>query len=158
MSAELPDPLPQAFVKVSFCISASPHEEGGELLVVPGSHRLIGEPVGDPNTSLPMGFSKIMLKPGDLLIFDWRLWHSVNRNSSNTIRRTLYFTLGFRWLAPIDYKTMPETLLSVSPVHRQLLGDSTELGNYLPTEKDIPIKALAEHSLSTERRCDDYGS
>ena len=157
LSAELPDPLPPLFVKVSFCISGSLNSDGGELLVVPGSHRLIGEPSVDPHTHFPLGVSKIILNPGDMLMFDWRLWHAVNRNSSNIIRRTLYFTFGFRWLAPIDYKTMPEGLLSISPTHRQLLGDSTELGNYLPTETELPLRMLAEQYLTTERRGDYNG-
>lgn len=154
LSAELPDPLPPLFVKVSFCISGSSHSDGGELLVVPGSHRLIGEPVVDSNTDLPFGVSKILLKPGDMLIFDWRLWHAVNRNSSQIIRRTLYFSFGFRWLTPIDYQIMPEELLNISPIHQQLLGGATELGNYLPSEAELPIKILAERYLKTERRCD----
>lgn len=153
LSAELPDPLPPLFVKVSFCISGSSQSEGGELLVVPGSHRLIGEPPTDPQTELPIGVTKIYINPGDMLIFDWRLWHAVNKNTSKIIRRTLYFTFGFRWLSPVDYKTMPEELLSLGPIHKQLLGGATELGNYLPSEAELPLKILAERYLKTERGC-----
>jgi len=153
LSAELPDPLPPLFVKVSFCISGSSEPEGGELLAVPGSHRLIGEPAIDSKTGLPFGASKILLTPGDMLVFDWRLWHAVNRNSSQVVRRTLYFTFGFRWLTPIDYQIAPEKLLNLSSIHRQLLGGATELGNYLPSESELPIKSLAERLLKTERRC-----
>lgn len=157
LSAELPDPLPPLFVKVSFCISGASQSKGGELLVVPGSHRLIGEPSVDQQTRVPIGVSRVFLNPGDMLIFDWRLWHAVNTNSSNVIRRTLYFTFGFRWLTPIDYKAMPQELVNASPLHKQLLGDSTELGNYLPTEEDLPIESLVENFLSTERRCNNNG-
>jgi len=141
LSAELPDPLPPAFIKVGFCISGSSDPEGGELLMVPGSHRLIGEPVVDPNTSWPLGVSKLLLRPGDAAIFDWRTWHAVNHNASNIVRRMLYFTFGYRWLAPMDYEVMPRELFS-SPIHKQILGSATELGNYLPSEGEVPLKAF----------------
>lgn len=140
--AELPDPLPPAFIKVGFCISGSSEPGGGELLMVPGSHRLIGEPAVDSDTSWPIGVSKILLRPGDAVIFDWRVWHAVNPNLSNIVRRVLYFTFGYRWLAAMDYDVMPKELLNRSPIHRQVLGGSTELGNYLPSEGEVPLKAF----------------
>jgi hypothetical protein len=141
--AELPDPLPQMFVKVSICVSGSSHDESGELMVVPGSHRLIGAPANDPKTGMPVGSSSVWIKPGDLLIFDWRLWHAVNRNKSEVIRRTLYFAFGFRWLMPIDSQKIPEQLM-ISPIHKQIFGSSTELGNYLPSEEEVPLKVFLE--------------
>jgi hypothetical protein len=142
LSAELPDPLPPAFVKVGFCISGSKKPEGGELLVLPGSHCLIGDPVLERDSSWPLNFSRILISPGDLVIFDWRTWHAVVRNSSDVVRRTLYFTFGYRWLSPMDYQVMPEELLSRSPIHWQLLGGASELGNYLPSDDEVPLKAF----------------
>jgi ectoine hydroxylase-related dioxygenase (phytanoyl-CoA dioxygenase family) len=144
LSAELPDPLPKLFIKVAVCISCAAEAEGGELLVVPGSHRMVGEPAVDQTTNFPFGASKVLVKPGDVLLFDWRLWHAVNKNSSTVVRRTLYLTFGYRWLAPIDHQEMPEQLRQISPIHRQLLGGATDLGNYLPTETEVPLKKLIE--------------
>lgn len=138
--AELPDPLPPAFIKVGFCISGSKQTNGGELLAILGSHRLIGAPVVDPQTGSPFGSSRILMAPGDMVVFDWRTWHAVINNSSDVIRRTLYFTFGFRWLSAMDYEVMPEVLRNASPILGQLLGHATELGHYLPTEEDVPLK------------------
>lgn len=151
LSLEMPDPLPPLFLKVAFCITGSTNAEGGELLVVPGSHRLVGEPAIDSTSNSPVGTSKVILTPGDMLIFDWRLWHAVSPNQSKIIRKTLYFAFGFRWLAPIDYKTMPDQLMSISPIHRQLLGGSSEMGNYLPTDEELPLKIMVESRSTTER-------
>ncbi len=144
LNEELPDPLPPLFVKVGFCVSGSSKPQGGELLLIPGSHRLIGEPVFDSSTDWPFGISKILLEPGDIVIFDWRAWHAVNKNSSEVVRRMLYLTFGFRWLAPIDYQAMPEELLERSPIYGQLLGGATKIGNYLPKQKDVPLMSLFE--------------
>ena len=138
--AELPDPLPPLFIKTGFCISGTQEPEAGELLVVPGSNRLIGSPVSEPDTGWPLGFSRILMSPGDAMILDWRTWHAVSRNASNIVRRTLYFTFGYRWLSAMDYQVMPEELLNLSPVYKQLLGGGTELGNYLPTADEIPLR------------------
>lgn len=142
LSVELPDPLPPAFVKVGFCISGSAQRDGGELLMVPGSNCLMGDPAIDARTAWPLGFSRVLTTPGDAVIFDWRTWHAVSRNSSDVVRRTLYLTFGFRWLSPMDYQVMPEELLRRSPVHWQLLGGATELGNYLPSDTELPLRAL----------------
>ncbi len=139
--AELPDPLPPLFIKTGLCISGSPSQDGGELLIIPGSHHLNGELAID-STGLPFGISRILLEPSDMVIFDWRVWHAVAFNKSNAVRRMLYFTFGFRWLSPFDYQMMPQELFQRSPIHRQLLGGATLLGNILPTDKDVPMKEL----------------
>lgn len=140
LAAELPHPLPKAFVKVGFCISGSAQPEGGELLVVPGSKRLKGDPVVDAGTDWPKRFTRVLVSPGDAVIFDWRTWHAVSRNSSDAVRRVLYLTFGFRWLSPMDYQVMPMELLRKSPLHWQLLGGSNELGSYLPSDAEVPLR------------------
>lgn len=152
LSADLPDPLPPLFVKAGFCVSGSLEPDGGELLMARGTNRLIGDPVFDGSTGCPEGASKVLLGPGDVVIFDWRTWHAVNRNSSDIVRRMLYFAFGFRWLSPIDYQVMPEDILKRSPLHRQFLGGATELGNYLPSKKDTPLKYLLKKKKTKERR------
>lgn len=147
LSTELPDPLPPAFVKVGFCVSGSDEPDGGELLMVPGSNCHLGNPVVDSQTTWPLGFSRVLTTPGDLVIFDWRTWHAVSRNSSHVVRRVLYFTFGFRWLSPMDYQMMPEELLGRSPLHRQLLGGATELGNYLPSDAEVPLRSMCLDSF-----------
>jgi len=146
LASHLPDPLPPAFVKAGFCISGSTEPDGGQLLMALGSHRMIGEPVKEFKTGQRSGSEEVRLAPGDLVIFDWRTWHAVKRNSSSFIRRMLYFTFGFRILSPMDYVVMPEELLAISPWHRQLLGGATEsgLGNYLPTDEELPLMALMD--------------
>jgi hypothetical protein len=43
----------------------------------------------------------------------------------------------------MDYVTMPASILSrCDPIRRQLLGDAvTQLGYWLPTDDDAPLKA-----------------
>lgn len=144
LSVELEEPLPPMFVKAAFCVSGSTEAESGELLVVPGSHRLVGELPLNTEAQQPFGATRVTMSPGDLMIFDWRLWHAVSPNKSQVVRRTLYLAYGFRWLAPMDYVQMPSDLMEKSPVHRQILGGkSSQLGHYLPTEEDVPLQALS---------------
>jgi ectoine hydroxylase len=143
LSAELLDPLPPLFVKVGYCISGSSAPDGGELLMVRGSHRIIGEPVVDLDTEQPLGSQRILMEPGDIVIFDWRIWHAVTPNESSTVRRTLYLAFGYRWLAAMDYQTMPAELLKDSTLRKQLLGGARDLGYYLPTESEVPLRTFS---------------
>ena len=145
VSLDLEDPLPPMFIKTALCVSGSSKAGGGELLVVPGSHRLVGDLAIDPKNGQPFGVTRVLVKPGDLLVFDWRLWHAVSPNASKVVRRMLYFTFGKRWMMPMDYVQMPQELLDKSSEHRQLLGgSSSQLGYYLPTEEDVPLRPLSQ--------------
>ncbi len=85
----------------------------------------------------------VLAKPGSAVFFDRRLWHAASPNWSEVTRKALFYGYGYRWLRPMDYVTMPEELLArCDPVRRQLLGDAkTQLGYWLPTDEDAPLKA-----------------
>lgn len=142
ISAELPDPLPPLFVKVAFCLSGLSEPSSGGLKVVPGSQRQIGRPSRAAELADPYGAIEVSPQSGDVIIFDWRLWHAVSPNQSNVIRRNLYYGFGPRWMMPMDHVTMPAELISqANPVCRQLLGQiETSMGCYLPKKEDVPLR------------------
>ena len=79
------------------------------------------------------------------MIFEQRMWHAVGPNRSDLTRKGVFFGYGYRWLRPMDYVAQPAALLErCSPLRRQLLGDAaTELGYYIPTDADLPLRTLA---------------
>jgi hypothetical protein len=54
----------------------------------------------------------------------------------------LYYGYNYRVMRPIDYDTMPQSLLDkCSPIGKQLLGHkATHLGYFIPTDADCPLK------------------
>ena len=83
------------------------------------------------------------VQSGTAVLFEQRTWHARGNNFSDQPRIGLFIGYSYRWIRPMDYVTMPRDLLErCDPIRRQLLGDAaTELGYYLPTDADAPLRA-----------------
>lgn len=140
---EMQEPHPRLFIKIAYWLSDLSEPGRGAIRFVPGSHRLIGRPAQAPGAPDPYGAVELTAQAGDAVLFEQRLWHAVGPNRSRMVRKSLFFGYGYRWLRPMDYVAMPGELLArVNPVRRQLLGDAaTQLGYYLPTDADVPLRA-----------------
>lgn len=141
--AEMQEPHPRLLIKIAYWLSDLSEPGRGAIRLVPGSHRLIGRPAQAPEMPDPYGAVEMRAKAGDAVLFEQRMWHAVGPNRSEMVRKSLFFGYGYRWLRPMDYVQMPRELLErVSPARRQLLGDAaTQLGYYLPTDEDVPLRA-----------------
>jgi ectoine hydroxylase-related dioxygenase (phytanoyl-CoA dioxygenase family) len=82
--------------------------------------------------------------PGTAFFFEQRTYHGVGHNYSGKPRRTIFIGYAYRWVKPMDYIAMPDTLVERSnDVQRQLLGVAGEaLSFYLPQDEDVPLKAI----------------
>ena len=138
---ELERPAPRLSVKIAYWLTDTRGPDRGAMELIPGSHRLDAPP---PGCDDPAWEGKTLLEasPGDATIFDRRLWHRHGRNTSEVVRKALFFGYSYRWLRPLDYTAMPEALLErCDPVLRQLLGDgTTEVGWYQPQPRDVPLR------------------
>jgi len=130
-------------LKVGYFLTDLLESNMGSLMVVPGSHRLQGDPVFLEGARDPVGAVELKIKAGTAVIFQQGVWHAGAPNYSDQTRVVLYYGYGYRLYRPIDYDTMPESLLErCSPIGRQLLGHkATHLGYYIPTDADCPLKA-----------------
>ncbi|HZO88398.1 MAG TPA: phytanoyl-CoA dioxygenase family protein [Chthonomonadaceae bacterium] len=139
---EMLEPHPRLLIKIAYWLSDLSAPGRGNIRFVPGSHRLIGRPAQADDAPDPYGAIEICAHPGDAVLFEQRTYHAVGPNRSHITRKSLFFGYGYRWLRPMDYVTMPPELLErCSPVRRQLLGDAkTQLGYYLPTDEDAPLR------------------
>ena len=139
---ELERPAPRLSVKVAYWLTDTHGGGRGAMEVIPGSHRLDAPPLecDDPEWD---GRFLLEASPGDAVIFDRRLWHRHGKNTSDAVRKALFFGYSYRWLRALDYSAMPEALLErCDPVLRQLLGDGlTEVGWYQPQPEDVPLRS-----------------
>ena len=139
---ELERPAPRLSVKVAYWLTDTHGGGRGAMEVIPGSHRLDAPP---PECDDPEWDGRLLLEasPGDAVIFDRRLWHRHGKNTSDVVRKALFFGYSYRWLRALDYSAMPEPLLErCDPVLRQLLGDGlTEVGWYQPQPEDVPLRS-----------------
>lgn len=135
-------------LKVGYFLTDLLEPNMGALMVVPGSHRLVGRPPFPENARDPVGAVELKVKAGSAVIFHQGTWHASAPNYSDQTRVVLYYGYGYRTLRPTDYISMPQELIDkVSPIGKQLLGHKvTHLGYILPHDEDCPLKAwYAEH-------------
>jgi ectoine hydroxylase-related dioxygenase (phytanoyl-CoA dioxygenase family) len=105
------------------CIDgAGPHN--GATWLVPGSHRsVLRSPPRDDLVALAV---QPALRPGDLLLFDVRIWHCAGHNASAGARRLIKMEFVQRWLrTPMDYSrsVRPEVLARLPATARAAIGE-----------------------------------
>lgn len=141
--------IPWVYTKIGYFLTDLSAPGMGNLRVIPGSHQNAERPPTPPDAIDPPGAIEVTTKPGDAVIFQQRLWHSVGPNTSEVTRKNIYVGYCFRWLKPLDYVLPDPDLLDVAtPIQRQLLGEyRSEMTFWKPTADELPLKAwLAEHT------------
>jgi ectoine hydroxylase len=149
-STEMQEPHPRLFLKIAYWLTDLSEPGRGNIRLVPGSHRLTGRPAQAEGAPDPYGAIEICAKPGDAVLFEQRTYHAVGPNTSSITRKSLFFGYGYRWIHPMDYKVTPPAILEhCTPIRRQLLGDTkTVLGNYIPQDEDVPLRAWQQARAS----------
>jgi hypothetical protein len=116
-------PRPRLSVKAAWWLSDVSRPGRGNLRVLPGSHRsntLPRPPSPDVPFPEPPGAVDVLAEPGDVLLFDRRLWHARSPNHSTRTRRAVFVAYTYRWILSRDPRPTDDP--SWSPVRRQLLG------------------------------------
>jgi ectoine hydroxylase-related dioxygenase (phytanoyl-CoA dioxygenase family) len=122
------DPRPRLSVKLAYWLSDVSQAGRGNFKVVPGSHLanwISGPPRRDVEWPDPEGAIEVTAEPGDVVLFDRRLWHARSDNYSEFSRMAMFFGYTLRWIAIRDENEdylASEHARSISPVQRQLLG------------------------------------
>jgi ectoine hydroxylase len=92
-SKDMGEPLPRLAVKAVFWLTPISSSDDGPMCVIPGSHRLMGRPAVNPDTGHPYGETGLLASPGDVLLFDYRVWHAPSGNQSHNPRTAVFFGL-----------------------------------------------------------------
>ncbi len=126
------DPRPRLSVKLAYWLSDVSEPGRGNFKIVPGSHRtnwISGPPRRDVEWPDPDGAMEVTVSPGDVVMFDRRLWHARSDNYSSYTRRAMFFGYTYRWIAIRDENEniwTSDWADELSPVQRQLLGGLKE--------------------------------
>ena len=122
------DPRPRLSVKLAYWLSDVSEPGRGNFKVVPGSHLtnwISGPPRRDVEWPDPDGAIEVCANPGDVVVFDRRLWHARSDNYSDVTRKAMFFGYTLRWIAIRDENDgiwSSELNEQMNPVQRQLLG------------------------------------
>jgi ectoine hydroxylase-related dioxygenase (phytanoyl-CoA dioxygenase family) len=122
------DPRPRLSVKLAYWLSDVSEPGRGNFKVVPGSHMqnwIDGPPRRDVEWPDPEGAIEVCANPGDVVVFDRRLWHARSDNYSDITRKAMFFGYTLRWIAIRDENEgiwTSDWADQLNPVQRQLLG------------------------------------
>ncbi len=139
---------PRLSFKVAYFLSDVSEPGRGNFWIIPKSHLhdTIDRPadgVGQPAGAIP-----VIVKPGDAVFFDRRLWHTASPNWSNVTRKVLFYGYGYRWIRTKDDMTVQSLWPTSDPIRKQMLGYGVNCnGHFTPSDDDVPLRGwLKEHS------------
>ena len=131
------NPAPRISVKVGYFLTDTMKPRMGNLLVVPGSHLIKGKP------NFKKGI-QILVRAGDVCIFDRRLWHSLSWNCvEGTKRLAMFYAYSYRWMRPNDVYDADFISKVEDPIRKQLLGHcggQAKYPFYDPDLDDVPLQ------------------
>jgi ectoine hydroxylase-related dioxygenase (phytanoyl-CoA dioxygenase family) len=144
-------PRPRLSLKVAYFLSDVSEPGRGNFWVVPGTH--VCDTLAMPPNGIgqPEGACPVLVKPGDAVLFDRRLWHAGTTNWSDVTRKVLFYGYGYRWIRTKDDMTVQDLWPRCDPIRKQLLGYGTNCnGFYTPTDEDVPLRGwLREQGIDT---------
>ncbi len=143
VASHIPAPYADAVMHISVIFMLSPfNEETGGTLVVPGSHRSSANPSGENGVDRDSPYPTEITatgSPGDALLFDSRLWHSVAPNGSDRPRTAVIARYAPWWLN-----------LSVqrpgTPDHTQIVAETGGKPSVIPLVKRQTFENLSEEA------------
>ena len=140
------DPRPRLSLKVGFYLTDLAESNGGNTLVVPGSHLQNRLDCPQDGQSSPAGTEPVCVPAGSAMILDRRTWHSRSANTSDKPRKVVWLGYSYRWMSPKDEMTVEHLYPNLSPIECQLLGAGSANSAYDPQDEHVPLKTwLAEH-------------
>ncbi|MAT74358.1 hypothetical protein CMK14_04285 [Candidatus Poribacteria bacterium] len=144
------NPRPRVSLKVGFFLSDTTRSDRGNFHVLPGAHRQNSLDLPTDGTN-PVDACPVCVPAGTAVFFDRRLWHAAGINTSNVIRRVLFYGYSYRWLQPRDDMTVDHYMEKAAPIRQQLLGKSTGgMGYTSPGELDVPLRSWLTDHLGAE--------
>ena len=118
--------LSRVGIKVCYCLTDFPAANSGMTLFARKSHLrtsplAIAKGEVDPRD---VELTDPVVKAGDAILFENRLFHTAAPNRSDRTSRVLMYGYSYRWMKPEVYLENPEPamLRKGDPITRQLLG------------------------------------
>ena len=126
--------------KVSYWLTDVPEPRMGNLVVMPGSHRDQYFDSYDTHESVP-GEYIFCPKAGTMTIMNASLWHRVEPNESDVVRKNVFLTYSPAWLVSEDRHTNDSEWLETLTREQRILmrSYSHPYNNQKPPPEDTPL-------------------
>jgi hypothetical protein len=111
-------------LKVQFFLTDVLSPDAGNMVVVPGSHRLPFPETREAFEEVSRTGVQVRASAGDAVLFPWSLWHGATANRSGQPRISAVLRYAQLWARPVDYQVLGAgTLDRMTPRRRRLFGD-----------------------------------
>ncbi len=88
-------------IKIGYWLTDLPEDHMGNLVVLPGSHRHQYVDQYDTHESIP-GELIVKVKAGTLTVMNSSIWHRVEPNTSETVRKNIFYAYCPAWITAAD--------------------------------------------------------
>lgn len=143
-------------LKIGYWLTDLPLPRMGNLVVLPGSHRLPYLDAYDTGDSIA-GERIVTARAGDLLVMNANLWHRVEPNDTDVVRKNIFLTYSPSWIVSEDrYQDDPEFLARLTRERRILMRSYAHpYDNQKPPAADFPL--FLERDSGLDRDPGRYG-
>jgi hypothetical protein len=127
-------------IKIGYWLTDLPEAKMGNLVVLPGSHRhqyMDGYDTHEPQE----GERIVRVKPGTLTVMHSSIWHRVEPNESDTIRKNLFMAYCPAWVTAADRLSSDPAWLETLNREQRIIMRSYEWSyhNAKPPAKEFPL-------------------
>ncbi len=138
-------------IKIGFWLTDLPEEKMGNLVVLPGSHREQYVDQYDTHESIP-GEQVVRVRKGTMTLIHSGIWHRVEPNESEVVRKNIFFAYCPAWLTSADrVLSDPEWLTTLSREQRIIMRSYTHAyHNAKPPAEDFPLFLDRETGLDRD--------
>lgn len=145
------NPRPRVSLTVAYFLTDTSVPGRGNFSVLPGSQKFNKVEMPDDDKANPENAKPVFVKPGTAVFFDRRLWHAVGRNTSDIIRKVIFYGYSYRWLQPRDDMTVEHYMDKSDPIRQQILGKSMGgMGYTSPGDKDVPLRSWIQENMGSD--------
>jgi len=105
-------------IKIGFWLTDLPEAKMGNLVVLPGSHR--EQYIDEYDSHEPIdGEQVVTLKKGTMTLMHSSIWHRVEPNDSDVVRKNIFYAYFPAWLTPADRVLSDPAYLDDVKLHRR---------------------------------------
>ena len=137
--------------KIGYWLTDLPHPKMGNLVVMPRSHHDQYFKEYTKHTSLP-GEKVLCFPKGTMTIVHCGLWHRVNPNKTDVVRKNIFLAYSPSWVSEADrIQSDPEWLKTLNREQRIIMRSYSNGGTRTrPPDEDYPLFLDRESGLDSD--------
>ena len=138
-------------IKIGFWLTDLPEAKMGNLVVLPGSHR--EQYIDEYDSHEPIdGEQVVTLKKGTMILMHSSIWHRVEPNDSDVVRKNIFYAYCPAWLTPADRVLSDPAWLETLNREQRIIMRSYDnaYSNAKPPASDFPLFLDRETGLDRD--------